>query len=81
VVLLDSETPNLDAYAMCERLRAQPGGKDIAIYALTSVEHVDLERAEGAGLDGYLVKPLDATALERLLEAPRRPATSEPQRN
>ena len=68
VVLLDIGLPGTDGYAVAERLRANPGLRDVRLVALTGYGHVeDQQRARAAGFDDHLVKPVSLVALERTL--------------
>jgi CheY-like chemotaxis protein len=69
VILLDIGMPGMDGYTVCRRIREQPWGKDIGIIALTGWgQDDDRIRSEEAGFDDHLVKPVDSSALLRLLE-------------
>ena len=49
-------------------MRADPGGRDILLVALTGYgQPEDERRALEAGFDAHLVKPVDPDVLERLL--------------
>lgn len=68
VILLDIGMPGLDGYHACERIRQSPGGADARIFALTGWGQDDDRRmAAAAGFDDLLIKPVDPTALMRLL--------------
>ena len=68
VVLLDIGMPGRDGYALAERLRANPGLRDVRLVALTGYGPVeDQQRARAAGFDDHLVKPVSLVALERTL--------------
>jgi CheY-like chemotaxis protein len=72
VVFVDICMPALDGYQTCEQLRAQPWGKDIAIYALTGVPRAEHGlKAERAGFDGFFHKPLCGELLAQLLSLPK----------
>jgi len=66
VVLLDIGLPGLDGYEVAERLRI---GKDgLRLIAITGYGQPEArERARKAGIEQYLVKPIDAAELARLL--------------
>ena len=64
VVLLDIGMPLLDGYETCRRIRALPGGKQIAVLATTGWgQDADRERSSACGFDAHLVKPVDPGAL------------------
>jgi two-component system, sensor histidine kinase and response regulator len=57
-VLLDIGLPGLDGIAVCERIRALPGGDRVAILFVTARRDVDaFDRALRAGGDDFLTKP------------------------
>lgn len=67
-VLLDIGLPGLDGYGACRKIRAQPWGRDMVLAALTGWgEDEDRARSRDAGFDVHLVKPVDASALVKLL--------------
>ena len=68
VVLLDIGLPKLNGYEVARKLREQPWGRSIAIVALTGWgQDEDREKSREAGFDAHLVKPVDHTALTKLL--------------
>jgi PAS domain S-box-containing protein len=81
VVLLDIGMPRLNGYDACRIIRAQPAGNQAYIVALTGWgQPEDRKRAQGAGFDCHLVKPVEPAALEQLIRelpqrTPRAPAT------
>jgi len=70
VVLLDLGMPEVDGFEVCRRLRShQWCTQRPSIVALTGWgRQRDLERTSKAGFDAHLVKPVEAEALEKLLE-------------
>lgn len=64
LVLVDLNMPLMDGYALIERLRAQPGGEDLAIIIVTTeAEAEDRRRGLEAGADLYMVKPVEEDEL------------------
>jgi CheY-like chemotaxis protein len=85
VVLMDLSMPGLDGYTTAQRLRAQESertraqereraqGRTAMIIALTGYEDDDTRgRADAAGFDHYVVKPIDGEHLRSLLETRRK---------
>jgi signal transduction histidine kinase len=69
-VLLDVRMPNVDGFAVCERIRASPGGRDVPIVFLTAQRDVDtFDRAQRAGADDFLTKPFRPNELVMRVEA------------
>jgi PAS domain S-box-containing protein len=67
-VLIDIGLPEMNGYELAERLRAGPRSSDLRLVAITGYGHLeDRERAQEAGFDDYLVKPVDLHTLERAL--------------
>jgi signal transduction histidine kinase/CheY-like chemotaxis protein len=70
VVLLDIGLPVLDGYEVAQRLRVRMPGQTIRIVALSGYgQRADREKATQAGFDGYLVKPVEPTALCEFLRS------------
>jgi signal transduction histidine kinase/ActR/RegA family two-component response regulator len=68
VALLDIGLPEMDGYELARRLRAMPALTDLRLIALTGYGQAeDRQRAQAAGFDDHLVKPVDLPALERAL--------------
>lgn len=71
IVLLDILMPKLDGFAVCRRLKAEPGTRDIPVVFLTAAA-TDKERrikALEAGGEGFLAKPLDEAELVAKIRA------------
>jgi signal transduction histidine kinase len=68
VVLLDIGLPKMNGYEVAHRIRHQPWGQGVVLVALTGWgQETDRQRSQAAGFDHHLVKPLDPSALLRLL--------------
>lgn len=68
VALLDIGMPRLNGYEVCRRLRSGPGGTSRTLVAITGWgQPEDRRKAQEAGFDHHLVKPVDPLALEALL--------------
>ncbi|TWT89779.1 Autoinducer 2 sensor kinase/phosphatase LuxQ [Pseudobythopirellula maris] len=67
VVLMDVNMPVMDGCEAARRMRAEPWGAAITLVAVTgNGQVVDRQRSSAAGFDKHLVKPIDATELQRL---------------
>lgn len=65
--LIDIGLPGIDGYEVAKRMRAQLGSR-IFLVALTGYgQPEDRRRAEEAGFDAHLVKPVDPAELTRVL--------------
>ena len=70
MTLVDIGLPLLDGYEVAQRIRADPAGSPLLLLALTGYGSTsDQERAQKAGFDRHLTKPLDLDELDRLLAA------------
>ena len=68
VVLLDLWMPGRSGWDACRAIRLLPGGTEAMIIAITGgARPEDQVRSREAGFDAHLVKPLDHTALMRLV--------------
>jgi signal transduction histidine kinase len=68
VVLLDIGMPKLNGYEVCRRIRQQPWGRAMRVFAQTGWGQADDRRkTEEAGFDGHMVKPVDPAMLETVL--------------
>ena len=69
-VLLDVRMPGLDGFAVCERMRALPGGTEVPVIFLTALRDVDtFDRAQLAGAADFLTKPVRPTELVMRVQA------------
>jgi len=79
VVLLDIGMPRLDGYEVARHLRQQGANQEMLLVALTGWgQESDRQRAEAAGFDAHLTKPVDYERLTELLQPPlrRQPAST-----
>lgn len=68
VILLDIGLPKRNGYEVCRHIRDQPWGKQLVIIAQTGWgQEEDRQRSHDAGFDYHLVKPVDPTALMKML--------------
>ncbi len=73
LALLDIGMPRLNGYDAARSIREKPFGRDMVLVALTGWgQPEDKQRSRSAGFDHHLVKPVDPSALERLLAVPAR---------
>jgi signal transduction histidine kinase/ActR/RegA family two-component response regulator len=83
VALVDIGLPGLDGYEVARAVRAQPGGEEVTLVALTGYGQTGngLPRAARAGFAHHLIKPVHYESLARLLSrqgrsrSPRPPGT------
>jgi signal transduction histidine kinase len=72
VAIIDVGLPGLDGFEVARRLRTDPRGSGVTLIALTGYGQSETRaRALEAGFDAFLVKPLAAEDLERILTAVR----------
>jgi PAS domain S-box-containing protein len=70
VAVLDIGMPELNGYEVAKELRREPWGSRMCLVALTGWgQDEDRQRAQDAGFDRHLTKPVDTDALEKLLSA------------
>lgn len=68
LVLIDIGLPEMDGYDVARAIRAQPNGKHAYLVALTGYgQPDDLRRAQEAGFDLHLTKPVSYQNLAKLL--------------
>lgn len=68
VVLLDLGLPEMDGYEVARRLRERPEFAAVRMVALTGYgQSENVRRSWDAGFDDHLTKPVDFTALDRVL--------------
>lgn len=69
LILADANMPFMDGYELCKIVKSMPGFSNIPVLFLNGAyEEFDRERAEAAGMDGYVTKPFDS---RRLIERVR----------
>jgi PAS domain S-box-containing protein len=70
VALLDVGMPRMDGYEVARRLKAAPETRQAALVAVTGWgQPEDRRRSSEAGFDLHLVKPVEPSELERLLDS------------
>ncbi|MBN1304097.1 MAG: response regulator [Anaerolineales bacterium] len=68
IVLLDMQMPDSDGTKIAREIISIPGGKDISIIALTSMnQRSDISYLEELGCAGYLLKPIKQSLLREAL--------------
>ena len=68
VVLLDCHMPHIDGFMVAERIRGNPGLRDVTILMLTSAQRSsDVRRCRELGLAAYLVKPVTQKELRAIV--------------
>lgn len=69
VILLDIGLPDMDGYAVAHRLRGEGLGGEMLIALTGYGEAQDRARAQQAGFDRHLTKPVDPEKLQKLVRA------------
>jgi CheY-like chemotaxis protein len=68
IALVDLGLPGIDGFEVARRLRAMERGADLRLIAISgSGQPVDRQRAQAAGFDAHLVKPVDTEHLRSML--------------
>jgi CheY-like chemotaxis protein len=68
VVLLDIGLPRMDGYEVARRMRDRPDMQGVLLIALTGYARTDdAQKAELAGFDAHLVKPVDLRTLQSIV--------------
>ena len=69
MILMDVQMPNMDGYTATEKIRHLDDSRaEIPIIAMTANAYdEDRRKAQEAGMDGFLAKPLDVDEMMRLL--------------
>jgi signal transduction histidine kinase len=69
IIFLDLGMPEMDGIETARRLRALPDGNSLFLVALTGWgQEKDRQRTKAAGFDAHLVKPVDNSTLDEVLE-------------
>jgi len=77
VILMDIGLPGMNGFDAARQIRAQNPGMRVAIIALTGWgQESDRQHSAAAGIDHHLVKPLDLSALRRILDSLPMPGTA-----
>ncbi|HEX9147468.1 MAG TPA: PAS domain S-box protein [Candidatus Binatia bacterium] len=70
VVLLDIGMPKLNGYEAARKIREQPWGKNMVLIAVTGWgQEKDRNRSREAGFNAHLLKPVDYSALSKLIRS------------
>jgi CheY-like chemotaxis protein len=68
IALVDLGLPGIDGFEVARRLRATTRGSDLRLIAISGYgQPVDRKRAQAAGFDAHLVKPVDTNYLRSVL--------------
>jgi CheY-like chemotaxis protein len=68
VAFLDIGMPGLTGYEVAQAVRLEPWGREVTLIAVTGWgQPEDTRRAQDAGFDRHLVKPIDPAEVDRLL--------------
>jgi CheY-like chemotaxis protein len=78
VALIDIGLPGLDGYEVARRVRALGPNCPVLIALTGYSQPEDRRRAQEAGFDAHLVKPVDPSALTRLLTTLETPPRESP---
>ncbi|HZH15228.1 MAG TPA: ATP-binding protein [Archangium sp.] len=68
-IVLDLGLPGMDGFQVAQRLRNEPDMAGVTLVALTGYgQELDRTRAQDAGIQHFLLKPVDLEALMRIIE-------------
>jgi CheY-like chemotaxis protein len=74
IALVDLGLPGLDGYEVASRMRREAGAKGLVLIAVSGYEEEEhRRRAFASGFDAYLVKPIRAEQLRRVIHESTRP--------
>lgn len=69
LMVLDLSMPDMDGYTLARKIRARPPLAQVPMVALSGFgRDTDRERSRQAGFDSHLLKPIEFSELQRLLE-------------
>lgn len=69
VVVTDIEMPEMDGYALCERLRDRPELRNTLVVIMSGRDRPgDIRRGERLGVSRYFVKPFDVEKMQLVVE-------------
>ena len=70
-IVTELHLPGIDGYELTRRLKSDPRTASVPVLAVTGYEPFtrDLSRADRAGCDAVLIKPVDPVELDRTLHA------------
>ena len=72
VVLLDIGLPKRSGHEVAQWIRAQPGGSDLLLIALSGWgQKEDVRKSREAGFDMHLVKPVELDTLNEIISRRR----------
>jgi CheY-like chemotaxis protein len=70
VVLLDLGMPFMNGFEAARQIRATPEGRSVVLVAVTGWgQQKDREQTRDAGFDAHLVKPVDTSDIQHLVQA------------
>ena len=68
IALVDLGLPGIDGFEVARRLRAMARGTEVRLVAISGYgQPLDRKRAQAAGFDAHLVKPVDTEVLRTVL--------------
>lgn len=82
LLISDANMPHMSGFQLVQTLRAQPKFKSLLIAMLTGLrERKDIQKAVAAGVDDYIVKPLDPLILMQKIDSlfKKRPPENHPE--
>ena len=64
LILLDVMMPRMSGFEVCQKIKSNPGTRDIVVIMVTALHEVgDYERAVESGTDDFLTKPVNKLEL------------------